>query len=113
VNLLRFFTLFFIIVISLHALSDSAILKRADGFMKTSSKSQHFRAYNDYKNLYLRAIMADNIKLKVDALKGIVKSGHSLHIDVSDYESELKKVSPKDVINDANQVSFTAGRNAK
>jgi N-acetylmuramoyl-L-alanine amidase len=93
--MLRLFSLFFIIVISLHALSDSAVLKRADGFMKTSSKSKHFRAYNDYKNLYLRAIMGDNEKLKVDALKGILKSGKSLHIDVSDYENELKKVSPK------------------
>lgn len=93
--MLRFFTLFFIIVISLHALSDSEILKRANDFMKTNSKSNHFRAYNDYKNLYLRAIMADNKRLKVDALKGILKSGDSLHIDVSDYRDELKKISPK------------------
>ena len=65
----RLFSLFFILVVSIHALSDSAILKRADGFMKTSNKSNQFRAYNDYKNLYLRSIMAEDNKLKISALE--------------------------------------------
>ncbi|NPA58846.1 MAG: N-acetylmuramoyl-L-alanine amidase [Epsilonproteobacteria bacterium] len=92
--MIRFFTLFFIMIVSLHALSDNGILNRADNLMKSASKSNHFRAYNDYKNLYLRAIMSDNKKLKTDALKGIVKSGNSLHIDVSDYASELHRIKP-------------------
>ena len=91
----RLFSLLLIAVISLHALSDSEILKRADGFMKSGSKSNQFRAYNDYKNLYLRAIMGEDDKLRVNALKGIVKSGNGLHIDVSQYSDELAKIKPK------------------
>jgi len=82
-------------VLSLSALSDSDILKRADGFMKTSNKSDQFRAYNDYKNLYLRALMDEDDKLRLNALKGIVNSGKKLHIDVSQYSKELSKSKPK------------------
>lgn len=63
--------------------------------MKSSSKSNKFRAYNDYKNLYLRAIMAEDTKLRISALKGIVKSGNVLHIDISQYSDELSKIKPK------------------
>ena len=91
----RFFVLLLAFVISLSALSDSEILKRANGFMKTSSKSDQFRAYNDYKNLYLRALMSEDDKLRLNALSGIVKSGKKLHIDVSQYSKELSKSKPK------------------
>ena len=89
--------LFFLLafVLSLSALSDSEILKRADGFMKTSNKSDQFRAYNDYKNLYLRALMDEDNKLRLSALSGIVSSGKKLHIDVSQYSQELSKSKPK------------------
>ena len=63
--------------------------------MKTSNKSDQFRAYNDYKNLYLRALMDENDKLRLSALKGIVTSGKKLHIDVSQYSQELSKSKPK------------------
>ncbi len=82
-------------VVSLSALSDREILKRADGFMKTSNKSDQFRAYNDYKNLYLRALMDEDDKLRLNALNGIVTSGRKLHIDVSQYSKELSKIKPK------------------
>ena len=91
----RLLNLLFLLVVSLYALSDHEVLKRADGFMKSGSKSNQFRAYNDYKNLYLRAIMAENKKLRISALKGIVKSGKKLHIDVSQYKNELSKIKPK------------------
>lgn len=91
----RFFTLILLLIISLHALSDKDILKRADGFMKTNSKSNQFRAYNDYKNLYLRSIMSDNDNLRKSALKGIVESGKALHIDVAQYSKELSTLKPK------------------
>ncbi len=90
----RLFSLLLILVISLHALSDSDILKRANGFMKSVSKSDQFRAYDDYKNLYIRAIMAEDDKLRLSALKGIVKSGKKLHIDISRYSDELSKLKP-------------------
>jgi N-acetylmuramoyl-L-alanine amidase len=91
----RFVSLFFILIVSLHALSDAGLLKRANGYVKSSNKSNQFRAYNDYKNLYLRAIMAENDKLRISALKGIVNSGSKLHIDVSQYSDELSKIKPK------------------
>ena len=57
--------------------------------MKTNNKSNHFRAYNDYKNLYLRALMKGDTQLKAESLNGIVKSGTELHIDISQYRQEL------------------------
>jgi N-acetylmuramoyl-L-alanine amidase len=93
--MLRLLALFFVLALSLQALSNSEILKRANGFMKSNNKSNQFRAYNDYKNLYLRALMNEDENLRLHALKGIVKSGNKLHIDVSQYSQELQKVKPK------------------
>ncbi len=90
----RYLVLLFIFVVTLYGLSDTEILNRADNFMQTSSRSKQFRAYNDYKNLYLRAIMNEDDNLKVIALKGIVKSGTQLHIDVSQYSDELTNRKP-------------------
>ena len=55
--------LLLLIAVSLHALSDTAILKRADSLLKSKSQSDQFRAYNEYKNLYLRAMMNDDESL--------------------------------------------------
>jgi len=90
--MIRHLLIFLIFATCIYAMSDTAILKRADGFMKTSSKTDQFRAYNDYKNLYLRAIVNEDFKLKKSALKGIVKSGNALKIDVSQYEKEYLAV---------------------
>jgi len=96
-NLILFLLL---IAVSLHALSDEVILKRADTLVKSKSQSDQFRAYNDYKNLYLRSIVSGDSNLKYSSLKGIVKSGQKLHIDVAKYskvlkKSKYKKVKPK------------------
>jgi len=88
--MLRFFVLLsLILTLSLHALSDRELLKRASSFSKSKNKSDQFRAYNDYKNLYLRALMDDDSRLKKSVLQGIVSSGSKLHIDVSQYKKEL------------------------
>ncbi|MEA3371674.1 MAG: N-acetylmuramoyl-L-alanine amidase [Campylobacterota bacterium] len=92
--MIRSFLVLLAFTVSIFALSDSETLKRADGFMKTSNKSNQFRAYNDYKNLYLRALMNEDDKLRISALKGIVSSGRKLHIDVSQYSKELMKAKP-------------------
>lgn len=93
--MIRLLLLIFISVVSLYALSDSAILKRADDLIKSKSKSDQFRAYNDYKNLYLRSMISDDEDMKYATLKGIVKSGNSLHIDVSKYSKQLSKFKSK------------------
>lgn len=92
--MLRWFLLVLILTLSLQASSESEILKRADALMKTQNRSDEFRAYNDYKNLYLQAIMSEDEKLKYSALQGIVKSGNRLHIDVSQYSDELSSLKP-------------------
>lgn len=89
--MLRFFTLILLLATLLEAVSDKELLKRADSFMKTDTKTDQFRAYNDYKNLYLRSLMIEDEKLRLSALEGILKSGTALRIDVSQYEDELKK----------------------
>ena len=90
--MLRPFLLFLLLVVSLSALDNNDILNRANGFLNSSNKSNHFRAYNDYKNLYLRSIMLDDAHLRVKSLKGIVKSGNKLHIDISEYSNELSSL---------------------
>ena len=102
--MLRLILLFVLITVSLHALSDKDIIKRAEGFMKSSNKSNYFRAYNDYKNLYLRSIMLEDKNLKISALKGIVSSGTRLHIDISQYSNELSALKPKSVYKKKPQV---------
>jgi N-acetylmuramoyl-L-alanine amidase len=87
--MLRSLALLFVLLISLYGQSESELLKRANKLVNSSNKSEQFRAYNDYKNLYLRALMNENKTMKLKALDGIVKSGRKLHIDVSDYAKEL------------------------
>jgi N-acetylmuramoyl-L-alanine amidase len=74
---------------------NDAILKRADAFMQTSNKSNQFRAYDDYKSIYLRSIMNNDDELKIKALNGIVNSGNKLHIDISAYSEELLQYQTK------------------
>ena len=90
--MIRYFLVLALLFTSLLALSDSEILKRANSYMKIGSKSNQFRAYNDYKNLYLRSIMNNDDKLRRSSLKGIVKSGKKLHIDIGQYEKELNSL---------------------
>ncbi len=91
----RFFLLLLLLIfaVSLEALSNSEILKRADSFMVSGSQSNQIRAYDDYKNLYLRAITENDSNLKLQSLKGIVKSGTALNIDISKYSKELQELS--------------------
>jgi len=85
----RSFVILLILLVSLYAQTEQELLKRADRYAQSSSKTDQFRAYNDYKNLYLRALMQDNSRLKKFALEGIVDSGNKLHIDVAQYAREL------------------------
>ncbi|DAB28290.1 MAG: N-acetylmuramoyl-L-alanine amidase [Sulfurimonas sp. RIFOXYD12_FULL_33_39] len=95
--MIRFLLLLLFFALSLEALSSSETLKRADYYMQTKNQSNKFRAYNDYKNLYLRAVIEDDSDLKLRTLQGIVSSGRELNIDVSKYINELKKFTPADI----------------
>jgi len=90
--MLRFFISFFLfLTVSLFA-EGSGTLHHANKLVNSSKKSDIFRAYNDYKNLYLEALMNNDESLRLGALKGIVKSANKLHIDVENYEKELARV---------------------
>jgi N-acetylmuramoyl-L-alanine amidase len=89
--LFRSFILVALLWSFLFALSDTAQLKRANKWLHYGTKSEQFRAYNDFKNLYLRGLMNEDKRLEYDSLKGIVASGKKLHIDVERYEELLKK----------------------
>jgi N-acetylmuramoyl-L-alanine amidase len=91
--MIRSFFLLLLLVVSLVAQSNQQLLKRADKFSHSSSKTDQFRAYNDYKNLYLRALLDEDETVRLKALKGIVKSGRKLHIDISKYATELEAYS--------------------
>ena len=93
--MLRFFLIVSIFIVSLYSQSDIKLLKRADGYVKNGTKNDQFRAYNDYKNIYLRSVMHGDKKLQIRALKGIIQSGKKLHIDIARYEKKLKKIDLK------------------
>ena len=103
----------FLFVVSLHALSEVELLKRADSFAKSTDKTDQFRAYNDYKNLYLRALMNSDDKMRLSALEGIVDSGHKLHIDVSEYAKELLHTKPISSYNQPKPKANKVSKNSK
>jgi len=94
---LFFFLILFFVAVALHA--DEEALKRADVYMQSGLQSDVFRAYNEYKNLYLQSIVSDDENLKATSLQGIVTSGTKLQIDVSNYAAELKALPLKNETN--------------
>ena len=109
----RLLVLLLLFAVSLSALSDTAILKRAKSLVNSSSKSNQFRAYNDYKNLYLRSLMNENKSLRRSALIGIVKSGNRLHIDISQYKKELASLKKVSVYNTPKPKKITKPKSSK
>jgi N-acetylmuramoyl-L-alanine amidase len=78
--------------------NNAEVLKRADANSKSSEKSEIIRAYNDYRNVYIRALMKDDDKLCKTCLSGLIKTGKKLHIDVIEYEEKLKKLQNKKTV---------------
>ncbi len=66
-------------------------LNIANHLLATKKIRNIFRAYNNYKSLYLIGIVHKDKYLRIDALKGIIKSGKLLHIDVYSEVRELRK----------------------
>ncbi len=75
--------------------SNKEILQRADNLAKSSKTSNLFKAYNDYKMLYLNATTKADSSLKQKALSGIIQTGSVLHIDIKEYESAFKNATQK------------------
>ena len=92
------FRLVIIFIFSLSLLagaSNKDVLLKADNLAKSTKTVNLFKAYNDYKTLYLQADTNSDKALKLKALNGIVYTGNKLNIDVTDYTNELKDFNKK------------------
>ena len=57
-------------------------------------------AYQDYyknQQLYINALLNNDKKSQIKALKELIECGEYLHFDVSDYKQKLNKLSPKNI----------------
>ena len=66
-------------------------LESAKKALESNDEIEQFRGYNDYKTLYLRAMLDKNSSLASEALEGIVSGGEKLGIDVKKYQADLAK----------------------
>jgi len=74
----------------LYASTDIQILRHADRLLQTKRINNILRAYNEYKTLYLKAYIKNNISLQQKSLSGIIKTGTLLHIDINSYKIKLR-----------------------
>ena len=74
----------------LYASTNIQVLRHADYLLKTKRINNILRAYNEYKTLYLKAYVKNNISLQRRSLNGIIKSGALLHIDINAYKIKLR-----------------------
>jgi N-acetylmuramoyl-L-alanine amidase len=90
--LIRILLLTFIFFTSLVGANDNIRLESAKKALASSDEIEQFRGYNEFKTIYLRAMLDKNTPLAADALEGIVQGGEKLGIDVSRYQADLAKV---------------------
>ncbi|MDD3770354.1 N-acetylmuramoyl-L-alanine amidase [Sulfuricurvum sp. IAE1] len=89
--LARLFLLAFFVLASYAATADNR-LESARKALESGDEVEQFRGYNEYKTIYLRAMLDKNTATAREALEGIVRGGHKLGIDVSKYEADLSKL---------------------
>ncbi|HLD23668.1 MAG TPA: N-acetylmuramoyl-L-alanine amidase, partial [Sulfuricurvum sp.] len=70
---------------------DTNSLESAKKALESSDEIEQFRGYNQFKTLYLRAILDKNSDVAHEALEGIVQGGEKLGIDVRKYKADLEK----------------------
>ncbi len=87
--MLRLLTLLFLVGALSLSIANDTILKAAHKNLQSSLKSDQFKAYDTYKQLYLKALLDGNDAVCYDCLEGIVSSGEKLHIDVGQYRKKL------------------------
>ncbi len=90
--LIRIFFLTFLGFSILFGAVDDVRLESAKKALVSSDEIEQFRGYNEFKTLYLRAILDKNTLLAHEALEGIVSGGEKLGIDVSKYQADLVKL---------------------
>ena len=81
----------------------SPSLERAHKWLAQQTTQSVLKAYHEYKNIRINAIMDANKELQKEALAGIIRSGKLLHMDVTKYTQEL--VSLGGVIHESSKVN--------
>lgn len=90
--LIRILFLSFLLFTSVMGGNENARLESAKKALLSSDEIEQFRGYNEFKTIYLRAILDKNTTLANEALEGIVTAGEKLGVDVSKYQADLAKV---------------------
>jgi N-acetylmuramoyl-L-alanine amidase len=101
--LIRIILLAFLLFTSVMGANETMRLDSAKKALESSDEVEQFRGYNEYKTLYLKAMLDKNSSLANDALEGIVRAGEKLGIDVTKYQADLAKINAKKI--DANPKS--------
>lgn len=89
--LIRIFLIAVLSMTTLMGVSLSERLESAKKALESSDEIEQFRGYNEYKTLYLRAMLDKNSSLAADSLEGIVLGGEKLGIDAKKYQIDLAK----------------------
>ena len=89
----RFFAATFLLLLFSSA-AFAMSLPQAEAALKTKNKTEIFRAYDAFKSIYMDAAMKGDDLKKQRALKGIIRSGELLHIDVGAYRQKLASPAP-------------------
>jgi N-acetylmuramoyl-L-alanine amidase len=88
----------FVILFTLSSLaSDANDLRRANNWLNQKDTKTILKAYHEFKNIRINAIMQDDKGLKTKALKGIIRAGKLLHMNILKYEKELYAIDGKKV----------------
>ncbi|MDO5045863.1 N-acetylmuramoyl-L-alanine amidase family protein, partial [Campylobacter sp.] len=72
--------------------ADSARLKKFDQAFAGGSKKVKLELHHDMKSLYVKSIIDNDIKTKVEALKRLIESSKALSLDATVYEKELATI---------------------
>lgn len=101
-----------LVIITMNALMGLTLEERIESAKKaldSSDEIEQFRGYNEYKTLYLKAMLDKNSTLAADSLEGIVYAGDKLGIDVKKYQADLAKLKGTTPKNDSSvKAAFAA-----
>ncbi|MFZ2889911.1 N-acetylmuramoyl-L-alanine amidase family protein [Sulfuricurvum sp.] len=90
--LIRILLFIFLVVTIAIGANENSRLDLAKKALESNDEVEQFRGYNEFKTLYLRAILDKNKPLATEALEGIIRGGEKLGIDVSKYQADLAKI---------------------
>ncbi|MDD2266482.1 N-acetylmuramoyl-L-alanine amidase [Sulfuricurvum sp.] len=93
----RILLILLLMMTTLMGVNLSERLDSATKALESNDEIEQFRGYNEFKTLYLRAMLDKNTTLAHEALEGIVQSGGKLGIDVSKYQADLAKINGKSI----------------